>query len=221
MESGSSLSTPAAPPGRLSRIVGSPLTWFGLSGGLILLLRFGLVAPTPQSPQIPTYGQVPPFEFVDQDGRAYGSTQLQDRVWVAEFFFTHCPTICVELTQAMKGLDQELPGQVRLVSISVDPEQDSPEVLRRYIEKNAVRLDRWAFLTGPLAQVEAAVVKGFKLPMQKADPSEGQDLMAITHGSRLVLVDGQRQIRGYFEANPTGLAELKRAVSQLGSEQKQ
>lgn len=218
METGTSL-TASAEPGRASKLLGSPLTWFVLTGVLIAGLRFGLSGPPPP-PQVPTFGQVPEFSFTDQAGRPFSSQALAGQTWVVEFFFTHCPTICVELTRAMKQLDAQLPKGVALVSITVDPEQDSPEVLRRYIEKNAIDTSRWAFLTGPLDQVEDAVVRGFKLPMQKADPNEGQDLMAITHGSRLVLVDGQRQIRGYFEANPAGLLELRVAAERVASEQK-
>lgn len=218
METGTSLTRPVD-PGRLSKIVASPLTWFLLVGVLVAGLRFGVSGPPPP-PTVPSYGQVPEFSFTDQDGRPFSSQTLAGQTWVAEFFFTHCPTICVELTRAMKQLDTQLPPGVGLVSITVDPEQDSPEVLRNYIQKNAIDTRRWTFLTGPLHQVEAAVVQGFKLPMQKADPSEGQDLMAITHGSRLVLVDGQRRIRGYFEANPAGLLELRVAAERVASEQK-
>ena len=218
MGSETSLTAPVE-PGRSSKILGSPLTWFALTGVIIVGLRLGLSGPPPV-PQVPTFGQVPEFSFTDQSGRPFSSRALAGQPWVAEFFFTHCPTICVELTRAMKQLDGQLPKGVGLVSITVDPEQDSPEVLRQYIEKNAIDTRRWTFLTGPLHQVEDAVVRGFKLPMQKADPNEGQDLMAITHGSRLVLVDGQRQIRGYFEANPAGLLELRVAAERVASEQK-
>lgn len=217
MESGTSLTAPVE-PGRLSKLIGSPLTWFVLVGALIAGLRLGVSDPPP--PQVPSYGQVPEFSFTDPSGQPFSSQALDGQTWVVEFFFTHCPTICVELTRAMKQLDGQLPPELRLVSITVDPEQDSPEVLRQYIEKNEINTSRWTFLTGPLDQVEAAVVQGFKLPMQKADPGEGQDLMAITHGSRLVLVDGQRRIRGYFEANPAGLLELRVAAERVASEQK-
>ena len=110
------------------------------------------------------------FRLTERSGRAMTDADLADRVWVASFIFTHCPLSCPRITSVMKGLQARLAGtDVQLVSISVDPERDTPEVLADYARKFGADPDRWWFLTGPKADVERLIVERFKLGLATGD----------------------------------------------------
>lgn len=148
----------------------------------------------------PEFGTLPPFSLTSQDGRAFGSEQLRGQIWAAAFFFTRCPTVCPRLTADMKKV-QELAQQekvaLRLVSISVDPEHDTPEVLRRFARERGADLASWTFLTGDPKVIQKTAVEGFKLALE-GEPDAGAEHFGLLHGSRLVLVDAELRIRGYY-----------------------
>jgi protein SCO1/2 len=170
--------------------------WFALS----LLLGVGCRR---QSEPLPKLGQVGAFSLLDQDGKALGSDSLRGKVWVAAFFFSHCPTICPRITRRMRALQVEATEHavpVQLVSFSVDPENDTPPVLRAYAKKYDADLRNWSFLTGDLQVVKTTVVDGFKLALDgKPDPSAENG--GIIHGAYLVLVDRELAIRGYYRTD--------------------
>jgi cytochrome oxidase Cu insertion factor (SCO1/SenC/PrrC family) len=116
------------------------------------------------------------------------------------------------MTHAMRGLQRELPLEVQLVSISVDPARDTPSVLASYARNFEADLRNWAFLTGSAEEIQRVVQEGFRLVLADGEsPSE-----PITHSVRFLLVDGQGQIRGTFDGtDPKGLEELKRAANTL------
>lgn len=160
---------------------------------------------------------LPAFSLVDQRGQRFGLEQLRGKIWVADFVFTTCPTVCPKLTKRMVEIQEktkDLKGPVHLLTITVDPENDTPEVLARYAEQYGASPARWTFLTGPLAEIEPTVVKGFKTAMGKKD--EGGGLMSIFHGEHLVLVDREGMIRGFYPADDEGIAKLLRDVEALG-----
>ncbi len=141
-------------------------------------------------------GKVPAFELTQQDGSAYASKALDGKVWVANFVFTRCPTICPTFSAKMASIQKKTGDAVRLVSFTVDPEFDTPEKLAAYATKFQAT-PRWTFLTGERPAVEAIVIKGLMQTMVKGDGS----LMSIGHGSYFVLVDGKQQIRGFYRFN--------------------
>jgi protein SCO1/2 len=163
-------------------------------------------------------GTVPAFTFVDQAGRTLTERDLRGAVWVANFIFTRCPSACPMLTAKFKALQAELgplPG-VRFVSITVDPEHDTPEVLSAYAARFGADTSRWSFVTGPLAEVEKTVVRGFKIHMGKPGPSASDpSLVDIMHGEHFVLVDQVGEIRGYYRSEKTELAELRTDLQAL------
>ena len=175
---------------------------------------------------LPDLGRLPAFSLTDERGRAFSRDDLLGKVWVADFVFTSCSDACPRLTQRMRSLQDRLDpfGGVRLLSISVDPERDTPEKLRAYGETYGARGDLWRFLTGSPTEVERTVVKGFKMAMAKV-PAQDQaresdeELRArafdILHGDRLVLVDSDARIRGYYVADDAGLAAVLRAARGL------
>jgi protein SCO1/2 len=169
---------------------------------------------------LPKYGAVPNFQLTGADGQPFGTSQLDGRPWVADFVFTSCPEVCPRMTEELGRLqtyltNRALDGRVHLVSISVDPDRDTPAVLQKYAATAHARPQTWSFLTGPQQQVEDAVVRGFKMAMSR-EKDDSQDGFAIVHGTKFVLVDGQRQIRGYYDSNDAqSLAALRRDVAAL------
>ncbi len=151
---------------------------------------------------LPVLGTVPTFELTSHAGTAYPSNTLDGKVWVANFVFTRCPTICPTFTAKMASIQKKAPKLLHLVSFTVDPEFDTPARLAEYATKFQAS-PRWAFLTGHRAAIEAVVVKGMMQTMVKGDGS----LMSIGHGSYFVLIDGKQQIRGFYRFNDVDSVE--------------
>jgi protein SCO1/2 len=153
--------------------------------------------------QLPLLGNVGDFALTDQAGRAVTAETLRGKVWAAAFFFTRCPTVCPRITRCMRELQKaaaERKLALELVSFSVDPENDTPEVLAAYAKQYEADLSSWRFLTGDLEVVRKTSEQGFKLALDgKATP--GAEHFGLFHGSHLVLVDGTGQIRGYYRTS--------------------
>lgn len=197
---------PVAAPSRVGRLVGRPAFWVLFVGVLFALpLVRGLRTPMPPAPRV--YGTLPPFELVDQSGGPYGSEQLRGRVWVANFIFTRCPTVCPRLTSKMFDIQhrtRNLGETFHLVSFTVDPEHDTPAVLRDYAREHRASQRAWTFLTGERPAVEAALLEGFKVGF---GADEGAPL-GIFHSSRFVLVDQEMRVRGYYDVEEEGQLDL-------------
>jgi protein SCO1/2 len=155
--------------------------------------------------ELPRYGEVPAFALQDSAGQPFGTAQLDGKPWVADFIFTTCPEVCPRMTEDMSRLqtwlvNRALDGRVRLVSVSVDPDRDTPEKLRAYAQQFHARPGTWTFATGSQQAIEDAVVRGFKIAVSR-EKDDSQDGFAIVHGTKFVLVDGKRQIRGYYDTS--------------------
>jgi protein SCO1 len=195
---------------RAKALVGRPLFWV-LALALFFLvpisrtLAIGRAAPPPPALKLP----LPSFELTDQHGRRFGLADLKGKIWVADFVFTSCPTVCPKLTKRMTEVQnrgKNLGDAFHLVTFTVDPENDTPDKLRAYAESFHVNQRRWSFLTGPLGEMETTVIKGFKIAMGKDEEVPG--IFSIFHGERLVLVDPEGNIRGYYEADDEGIDRL-------------
>ena len=169
----------------------------------------------------PIYSVVPKFSLTNQDGQPFGSEELYGHAFVANFVFLGCSDACPRLTEKMRQLQDELTGtRVRLVTFSVDPVNDTPERLKDYGRAFGADFARWTFLTGPSAEIERTVVRGFKIAMGK-EPASNENgetksgILQIFHGERFVLVDGACRIRGYFDSDAASLTELVRAARTL------
>ena len=167
-----------------------------VTAGLLLWLRHVEVRALAQR-TVPSYGTVPHFQLVNQEGQRFDSVQLAGKIWIADFIYTTCPGPCPMISMRMSELQKPLEKtDVHLVSFSVDPEKDTPEVLRGYAEKLRAEPKRWDFLTGAKSAIYDLSHKGFKLAV-----SDGSDEAGIpVHSTRLVLVDRHGEIRGYYEA---------------------
>lgn len=159
--------------------------------------------------ELPRLGSVGPFWLKDQDGRTFSEQSLAGKVWVAAFMFTRCPTICPEMTRRMRDLQERARARhvpLELVSFSVDPDNDTPEVLQRYVHEHALDASNWRFVTGDSAVMRAAAENGFKIGVDgKADPAAPN--YGITHGTHLVLLDTEHTIRGYYQSTDPGRVE--------------
>src|SRR6185295_576676 len=101
------------------------------------------------SRNIATYGQAPVFSLTNQNGQPFGSADLANKIWIADFIFTSCPGPCPIISSRMSELQKPLEKtDVHLVSFTVDPDKDTPQVLRNYADRLSAKPDRWDFLTG-------------------------------------------------------------------------
>lgn len=148
-------------------------------------------------------GNVGAFQLTDQQGRAVSAETMRGHVWAAAFFFTRCPTVCPRITRRMRDLQVAAGKQgvpLDLVSFSVDPENDTPQVLQAYAQQYGADPGTWRFLTGDLEVVRKTSEQGFKLALDgKVTP--GAEHLGLFHGSHLVLVDKVGQIRGYYRTS--------------------
>src|SRR5437016_1253949 len=121
--------------------------------GLLLWLR-QLEVQALRQRTVSSYGSVPSFQLTNQNGQPFGSPQLAGKIWIADFIYTMCPGPCPMISTRMSDLQKPLEKtDVRLVSFSVDPEKDTPDVLRGYGEKLHADPERWDFLTGPKSAI--------------------------------------------------------------------
>jgi protein SCO1/2 len=173
--------------------------------GVLLWLRDIEVSALRQR-TLSSYGNVPDFQLTNQNGQAFGSAQLTGKIWIADFVYTTCPGPCPMISGRMSELQKPLEKtDVHLVSFSVDPEKDTPEVLRRYSQQLQAEAGRWDFLTGPKFAIYKISHDDFKLAI-----SNGSDAQGIpVHSTRMVLVDRHGQIRGYYDAvEPEAITKL-------------
>jgi protein SCO1/2 len=164
--------------------------------GVLLWLRHVEVNALRQR-TVSSYGTVPSFQLVNQSGQPFGSAQLAGKIWIADFIYTTCPGPCPMISSRMSELQKPLEKtDVHLVSFSVDPEKDTPQVLRGYADKLQADPKRWDFLTGPKSAIYKLSHDGFKLAVSDGSNEQGIPV----HSTRMVLVDRRGQIRGYYEA---------------------
>jgi len=182
----------------------------GLAIGIVTLtLIRPLLRHVPEPP--PVLSELPAFTLTGVDGKPFGSDDLKGQVYIASFFFTSCRSICPGIMRGVArlqdGFAQRNIDGIRLVSISVDPEHDTPEVLAAYGKTMGVDPRRWTLLTGEPAAVKRLVVEGFKTPLVAPFPG-GPEPIDIAHTGKLVLVDGGGRIRGYYGTDEMGLDEV-------------
>ena len=171
-----------------------------------------------ESNELPVLVQLPEFALQDQNGVGFGSAQLNDKPWIANFVFTRCPTTCPIQTRNLAKFQKQLRkidggDEVELVSITVDPHFDTPAVLADYAKRMEADPEGWHFLTGSRDEIWDLCKKGFKLAVDDAPPKAPSPIM---HSSRMMLVDRDGQIRGFYEGTTReGMDDLRLAVENL------
>ncbi|MCG8459908.1 MAG: SCO family protein, partial [Holophagales bacterium] len=146
------------------------LLWIFLGAMAVLAVawRSSRLSDARSAASLPVVKEAPAFSLQNRDGSTVDLARLEGKPWVADFIFTSCPGICPMLTEKMSQLAAELPAdEVQLVSFSVDPETDTPEVLQEYAQKRDAG-DNWLFLTGPTEEMYSVVREGFLLVLDPA-----------------------------------------------------
>lgn len=169
----------------------------------VLLLFIGIRMMPDRNPPLPVIGTVPDFSLVSSERETIERNDLLGHPWVVDLMFTSCAGVCPRMTTEMARLESgagDIP-EAKFVSISVDPERDTPEVLAAYAKKLGVGSERWFFLTGSQEEVHALASAGLYLPTEQGDPDQGQE--AVIHSSRFVLIDREGRIRGYYDSRDT------------------
>lgn len=172
-------------PGRGSRSISIPL---------IMAALFALTLIGCRKAALPDYGQVPGFALTSQTGNEFQGDDLTGKVWVAEFFFTHCTGPCPRMNARFRQIQNQFIGSpdFRLVSFTVDPARDSAAALATYAHRFQAQQGRWYFLTGPMDRLNFLSRDVFKL-----GNVDGQ----LDHSTRFVLVDRKRHIRGFYRSD--------------------
>jgi protein SCO1/2 len=156
---------------------------------------------------------VPYFKLIDADGREFSSKQqLQGKVWVANFIFTNCMGPCPRMSSQVRQVQRSVAekSNVRLVSFTIDPKRDTPEVLKGYAKRFGAEAGLWFFLTGEQSELNRLSMDTFRL-----GPVNGN----LEHSTRLVLVDGKGRIRGYYDSSyPESIQELLDGIQKLSKE---
>lgn len=202
MSSGSSSSpssTGSEPPARETPYLGWVIA-FILVATLVSFAWSGLKGTRPV--RVPDHlqpvSEVPDFRLLDQSGKPFGLADLKGKIWVGNFIFTRCSGPCPMVSSRMAELNQKIgrAGEgVELVTFSVDPEFDTPEVLASYAGRLGAGPGRWKFLTGNKEDMNAIVIKGLLQPLAKEPDG------TPAHSTRFVIVDGDGKLRGFADAN--------------------
>lgn len=156
---------------------------------------------------------IPEFSFTNQFGEAYGTKQLENKIIIANFIFTRCPSICPDMTYKFLRLQWKLNDpayeDVKFLSTTVDPENDTPEVLEKYGRNIEADFNRWIFLTGERDSIYRFASEGLFI-------AASEDIMApggFLHSEKCVLIDRNGQIRGFY--NGTDFEEIDRLEADL------
>lgn len=157
---------------------------------------------TPADPNYADIHQVASFEFTDHRGKKFNNQSLSDKIYVADFFFTSCPSICPKLTLSMEKIQTEFldENDVQLISHTVMPWKDSVSVLNQYADNMDVNYDKWKLLTGPEEEIYELARESYFADEQFGFTSDKSDFL---HTDKFILVDKKRRIRGIY----TGLLE--------------
>lgn len=146
---------------------------------------------------LPVYNTVPPFTLTAQSGAAFDSANLKGAPWLASFFFASCAGPCPRLNSEIHQLQEKTYAfkGLKIVSFTVDPERDTPEVLAAYAKRFKADPARWFFLTGPREAISAVAKDGFQVGALDAEQN---------HSTRIMLIDAKGRVRGHF---PTATQE--------------
>ncbi|MEP6662146.1 MAG: SCO family protein [Verrucomicrobiota bacterium] len=173
---------------------------------------------------LPVYLPLNDFSLTNQLGETVSLSTLRGQIWIADVIFTRCPLQCIRMTKRMRQLQDSSSEykNVRFVSVTADPQFDTPLVLSNYANAYGAAQSRWSFLTGPKSEINRLVVEGLKLVAYEKKPEERavpNDL--FLHSTKFVLVDGEGNIRGWFDGEKdTTKGEILRALKNLSYEKK-
>jgi cytochrome oxidase Cu insertion factor (SCO1/SenC/PrrC family) len=149
------------------------------------------------------------FVLTDQDGNEFDSASLRGKVWVGSFFFTNCPAVCWRLNQTLAAVQETSPSSdTRFISITCDPDNDTPAVLAKYAQHFKADPQRWTFLTGDMNLIRRIGNEFFQVAVENE-----------THSDRAFVVDRSGQVRGRFRlTQPDQVEMLKELLTAVEAE---
>lgn len=159
--------------------------------------------------KLPVYDRVPDFSMVKADGTPFTASQMDGSVWVVDFVYTTCPAECPRMSSQMRKVADHFKGSptVRFLSVSVDPERDTPAALRTFAARWGAPTSQWQFITGTAQTVHLLANTTFHV---------GDVINVIEHSTKFALVDKRRRIRGYYSSfDPESLRQLRRDMEGL------
>jgi len=179
-------------------------------------LALGLVSCGPRSGTLTEFREVGDFTLIERSGRPFERSQLQGKIWVANFFFAGCSAECNALNQRMAEIQEHLRALTNtcLVSFTVDPTSDTPEALTRYAAGFGADPNRWFFLTGDRQVIYRTITESFLLPVAESPIERARLRSGFVHSDKLAIVDARGVVRAYFDGLDPGTPERVHAVIQ-------
>ncbi len=180
------------------------MEWVVWGGLLIIMCVFAaafVVLPFRSKP-LPVLASLPDFALTNQNNQNVTLRSLHGAVWIADVIFTRCPGQCPVMSAHMREIQDGLPAglPVKLVSFTTDPDYDTPETLKKYAVRFGARDSQWMFLTGSKDALRHATVEGLKLSVVDKPPGQRDNAEDFfIHSEKLVLIDRDGRIRGYFD----------------------
>ena len=144
---------------------------------------------------------LPPFEFLGHNGKTITQKTFEDKIFVADFFFTNCPGICPKMSGQLARVQNEYryDEEIMLLSHTVDPQRDTLQALAAYAELYGALPNKWLFVTGDKKALYHQARKGYYITATEGDGGEED----FVHSEKLVLVDKDKVIRGYYDGTDT------------------
>lgn len=165
------------------------------------------------------YPTIPYFYFLNDDSVLVKSTDMEGKIWVADFFFTTCPTICPTMTKNMQKLNtatKDLDDELQFISISINPQHDTPSILKRYREHYKATASNWQFFTGKEAETHQLGIENFQIFAGRDEESEG----GYAHSGAFTLVDKEGYVRGvYLGTDDKQVIQLEKDIRKLLKEE--
>ena len=165
------------------------------------------------------YPTIPYFYFLNDDSVKVKSTEMEGKVWVVDFFFTTCPTICPTMTKNMQKLNaatKDLHDELQFISISINPQHDTPSILKRYREHYKATASNWQFFTGKEAETHQLGIENFQIFAGRDEESEG----GYAHSGAFTLVDKEGYVRGvYLGTDDKQVIQLEKDIRKLLKEE--
>lgn len=201
---------------KLSKLVSNKLFWLLF---VFVVFSYPLLRSMTRElpPELPKLFQLKEYSLINEFNKPFGTKDLKGKPYLATFAFTSCPTTCPGLMEKMQVIQKRVKGlgtKVGMVTYSVDPANDTPAVLHKYARNLHANPYVWNFVTGDKKDLEALLIDGFKVPMGDREEVSKQlddkkiSLFDIVHTEKVVLVDGEGFIRGYYSVDKQSLDQL-------------
>lgn len=199
-----------------------PIAWSALILIIVLVTVVFWRQRRPQAASLPVISKVGDFLLTNQFGLRVTDESLGGYVWVVDVIFSRCPGQCHRLSQQMRQLQQKVPvgAPVRFISLTADPEFDTPDVLRRYADRYGADGASWMLLTGPKAALYRLAMEGLKFSVVETDPKQATILEDLfIHSASFALVDRQGRLRSMVQSeDPDSTQRILQQMQVLAGE---